>query len=141
MLEGSANITAESSVRNEVSVQSGHFSCSISSLIAGQTRMARYPAKHNRLPCLLEVGQLTTISFTIGWSCEEILRLCKALSESVQMRWHCQGWRWKNRRAQYNAQSSAVNMLLKLYEAYSESKYRLQIFPLQRCGCRFAHVH
>jgi hypothetical protein len=28
-----------------------------------------------------------------------------------------------------------------MYEAYSESKYRLQIFPLQRCGCHFAHVH
>jgi hypothetical protein len=28
-----------------------------------------------------------------------------------------------------------------IYEAYSESKYRLQIFPLQRSGCRFAHVH
>jgi hypothetical protein len=27
------------------------------------------------------------------------------------------------------------------YEAYSESKYRLQIFQLRRCGCHFAHVH
>jgi hypothetical protein len=34
-----------------------------------------------------------------------------------------------------------IYKFISIYEAYSESKYRLQIFPLQRCGCRFALVH
>jgi hypothetical protein len=61
-----ANITIKSSIRIKVSLQSCHFSCHISGLIAGridgltagQTSVSKKPAKHNRLSCLLKVGQL-----------------------------------------------------------------------------------
>jgi hypothetical protein len=50
------NITAESSIRNEGTAQSGRFSFYIGGLVAGQASVARNPAKHNKLPSFTKVG-------------------------------------------------------------------------------------
>jgi hypothetical protein len=50
----------------------------------------------------------------IGWSGEWRVRFCKALRQTVQRRWHFQGWHQINRRTQYMVKSSAVKTLLKL---------------------------
>jgi hypothetical protein len=57
-MEEGMNITAKSSIRHEIPMQSGHFSCHIGGLDAGQVSVSRFPAKHNRLPCLVKVGHM-----------------------------------------------------------------------------------